>query len=233
MPELSKQAGEALKLFEEGCVQHHRGFLDRLKERYRAYHGILDQRSDAASWESKLAPKFVNHIVDSSLAAIVDGKLSYRVKPRPHGSTTRASTSVFCSARARTDPSRLAAARRPVPRDPAAVRAAGRDRRHHRREDVLAPRCPDAAASQGRPGRARARAGRHPAAARRDRGARRLLRRADHRGRERRGLLLARGRDRPAVLAGHRPRRLDELQRPRAPRGGRPVPERRRAQERP
>jgi hypothetical protein len=81
MPELSKKAGEALKLFEEGCVQHHRGFLTRLRERYRAYHGILDQRSDAASWESKLAPKFVNHIVDSSLAAIVDGKLSYRVKP--------------------------------------------------------------------------------------------------------------------------------------------------------
>jgi hypothetical protein len=80
---LSERAQKALRLFEDGCLTNRADFMTRLRERQRAYHAILDQRKDAAQWQSKLAPPFVQHIVESTMAAIVDGKLSYRVKPRP------------------------------------------------------------------------------------------------------------------------------------------------------
>jgi hypothetical protein len=52
-------------------------------QRSSAYHGLVEARSNAKSWQSQYYPPFVGHIIDASLAAIVDGKLSFRVKPRP------------------------------------------------------------------------------------------------------------------------------------------------------
>lgn len=83
MPDLSPQAEKALRLFEEGCVKYHDEFVTKLRKRQRAYEGILEKHSDAAAWRHHLSPPFVNHIVESTLASVVDGKLAFQVRPRP------------------------------------------------------------------------------------------------------------------------------------------------------
>lgn len=83
MPELSDKAQKALKLFEDGCLDGHRDFTDKLRDRQRAYQAILDIRSDAASWTSKRTPPFVQHIIETNLAGIVDDSLQFRVTPSP------------------------------------------------------------------------------------------------------------------------------------------------------
>jgi len=82
--ELSETAQKALRLFEEGCVSSHTTFVSKLQERMSAYHGVLEQSAARRreSWQSNLHPPLIEHIVESSLAAIVDGRLTFRVKPR-------------------------------------------------------------------------------------------------------------------------------------------------------
>jgi hypothetical protein len=80
---LSEQATKALKLFEDGCVQHHDAFCEKVRDRQNAYRGVLEIASDAAQWTSKLAPPFVGHIVESTLAGLVDDRFAFRVKPKP------------------------------------------------------------------------------------------------------------------------------------------------------
>lgn len=80
---LSDGAQKALHLFEEGCLPNRKAFIAKLRMRSEAYHGIVDARSNAKDWQSQLYPPFVGHIIESTLAAVVDGKLSYRIKPRP------------------------------------------------------------------------------------------------------------------------------------------------------
>lgn len=80
---LSDGATKALKLFEEGCLRNRASFNTKMRQRHQAYEGIVDARSDAKSWQSQYYPPFVGHIIDATLAAIVDGKMAYRVKPRP------------------------------------------------------------------------------------------------------------------------------------------------------
>ena len=80
---LSDKAQEALRLFEDGCTQAHDRFVEKLRKRYDAYRGVLDIRSDAAMWTSKLHPPFINHIVETTLAGLVDDRLKFKVRPRP------------------------------------------------------------------------------------------------------------------------------------------------------
>lgn len=80
---LSEKATKALKLWDEGCLNHHDRFVEKLRKRYAAYRGELEIKSEAAQWTSKLHPPFVNHIVESTLAGVVDGRLTFRVRPRP------------------------------------------------------------------------------------------------------------------------------------------------------
>ena len=80
---LSDKAQKALRLFENGCLPHRNDFESKLRRQYRAYEGILEQASDAAEWTSKLHPPFIRHIVESTLAGLVDTRMQFRVKPRP------------------------------------------------------------------------------------------------------------------------------------------------------
>jgi hypothetical protein len=80
---LDGPAREALKAWEDGCKRHHDLFVQKLRQRYSAYRGILEAQSDAAQWTSKLHPPFINHIVETTLAGLVDGKLAFRVRPKP------------------------------------------------------------------------------------------------------------------------------------------------------
>lgn len=80
---LSDSAQEALKLWQDGCQAHHNVFIAQVEKRYKAFDGVLEVASDADRWTSKLSPPFVNHIAETALAALTEGKLTFAVKARP------------------------------------------------------------------------------------------------------------------------------------------------------
>jgi hypothetical protein len=70
-----------LKYLEE-CQRHHNELIDSVEKRYKAYKGIVETVSDAAQWTSKLYTPYIMHIVETSLASMVDDKLRYKIRPR-------------------------------------------------------------------------------------------------------------------------------------------------------
>lgn len=77
---LSKAATAALNLFHEGRA-YHDDFVARVDKRYKSFEGRLDVTDSAAEWQSQLHPPYVNHIVETTLAGLVDQRFSYRVRP--------------------------------------------------------------------------------------------------------------------------------------------------------
>jgi hypothetical protein len=79
--EVTGDAAEALRRLED-CTSHHRAFCDQVDKRYRAYRGSMETKSRAARWTHKLAPPYINHIVETTLSSLVDDDLRFRVRPR-------------------------------------------------------------------------------------------------------------------------------------------------------
>lgn len=77
---LSAEASKALKLFEDG-VSWHDQFERDVKKYEDAFDGLLEADSDAADWTAKLHPPYINHIVETTLAGLVDDRLSFKVVP--------------------------------------------------------------------------------------------------------------------------------------------------------
>ncbi|GIV03970.1 MAG: hypothetical protein KatS3mg015_2800 [Fimbriimonadales bacterium] len=71
----------ALRYFEES-QRFHNDLIRKVEKRYKAYKGIVDTISDAARWTSKLYPPYIMHIVETTLASLVDDRIRYRVRPR-------------------------------------------------------------------------------------------------------------------------------------------------------
>lgn len=78
---LSKAAAEA---YEDYCEtkHHHDVFAGNLRGYYKAFRGEIDRRSKAAAWTHKLNPRYVNHIVETTLASLLDERLRFKVRPR-------------------------------------------------------------------------------------------------------------------------------------------------------
>ena len=70
----------AISFFEE-CRKTHDDLVLEVEERYKVYRGVLDSVSDAAQWTSKAHPPYVMHIVETSLASMIEDRLKYRIKP--------------------------------------------------------------------------------------------------------------------------------------------------------
>lgn len=66
----------------EESKDFHGDLIQKVEARYKAYRAIVDVVSDAAAWTSKLYPPYIMHIVETSLASLVDDRLRYRVRPR-------------------------------------------------------------------------------------------------------------------------------------------------------
>lgn len=82
MPELSNQeAFDRAKLYLEECKGFHNDLMLKVKTRYNAYKGIVEAVS-SPTWNSKLHPPYIMHIVETALASLVDDKLRYRIRPR-------------------------------------------------------------------------------------------------------------------------------------------------------
>jgi hypothetical protein len=72
----------AVKLVEES-EDAHIEFMRGVDERYKAYKAIADPNSPEAQWRSQVFPPYAMHIVDSTLASMVEDRLKFNVKPRP------------------------------------------------------------------------------------------------------------------------------------------------------
>jgi hypothetical protein len=77
----SESAQAALKEFEEAKT-HHDPFVTKLERLYRSYRGVIETNSQAMRWTHRITPPYINHIVETTLASLVDERLKFRVRPR-------------------------------------------------------------------------------------------------------------------------------------------------------
>jgi hypothetical protein len=73
---------ERARKFVEDCKQHHDSLMRKVDERSDAYLGIPKQISDSTQWESQLYGKYAMHIIETTLASLVEDKLRYKIRPR-------------------------------------------------------------------------------------------------------------------------------------------------------
>ena len=69
----------------EDCQDHHAEFVSGVKKRSDAYHALKDIRSDPSygGWRNAHFTPYVQHIVDSTLASMVEDKLRFKIRARP------------------------------------------------------------------------------------------------------------------------------------------------------
>lgn len=79
---LSEEATRALSELEKSD-QFHDKFVEDCERRWDAFEGRLRMSQDAAQWQSQLHPPLLNHIVETTVAGLLEDKLQYRIKPKP------------------------------------------------------------------------------------------------------------------------------------------------------
>ena len=74
----------ALDLFEDS-LDHHREFIRGVDKRSDAYHAIKDTQRDPSymGWRNAHFAPYVMHIVDSTLASMVEDRIRYKIRSRP------------------------------------------------------------------------------------------------------------------------------------------------------
>lgn len=70
-----------LKSFTDANVWHD-DFITNIERRYKAYRGVLDRRSEAASWTSKLHPAYAYQVIETIVSNLIEDRLSFEVRPR-------------------------------------------------------------------------------------------------------------------------------------------------------
>lgn len=86
MAKPTKADVDALKKVEDAIGEsetYHRTFLDKVERSYNAYRGVMEKRSEAAAWTSKLHPPYAHQIAETILANVLEEKLRFRVRLRP------------------------------------------------------------------------------------------------------------------------------------------------------
>jgi hypothetical protein len=79
---LGDAGNRALSLVEESNDFHDKLVSD-CDQRWREFEGRMEWGSEAAQWQSKLHPPYLNHIVETQLAGLLDERFSFRVTPAP------------------------------------------------------------------------------------------------------------------------------------------------------
>lgn len=79
---LSEGAQKALKLFYEGR-DYHDHLVDKVDDLYKSFEGKLDNRAEAADWTPRLHPPYINHIVETTMAGLVDDRVKFHCSPLP------------------------------------------------------------------------------------------------------------------------------------------------------
>jgi len=77
---LTPAAQDAYRDFQEASTYHDE-FVGKLESRYRAYRGVMERRSDAYR-RDVLTPPYANHIVETTIASLLDERLRFKIRPR-------------------------------------------------------------------------------------------------------------------------------------------------------
>jgi hypothetical protein len=72
---------KVLKDFQNSNVWHD-DFITNVEKRYKSYRGILERRSEAASWTSKLHPQYAYAAIETIVSNLIDDRLEFDVQPR-------------------------------------------------------------------------------------------------------------------------------------------------------
>lgn len=73
---------QVLKGFHQD-MESHRRFEVEVDRRYRAYRGILERRSQSASWTNKQHPAYILQVIETMIASSLDPSPSWQVTARP------------------------------------------------------------------------------------------------------------------------------------------------------
>jgi len=79
--ELSERATYAMRRFDE-TVNSHNEMTNAIEKRYMAYRGVLEYRRDVLDWTAKSTPPYAQHIIETSVTALMENKMKFRVTPR-------------------------------------------------------------------------------------------------------------------------------------------------------
>jgi hypothetical protein len=79
---LTDKAEQALRQIEES-QPFHDDLVNKIDARWKSFEGILDPDKAAAQWRSQLHPPYVNHIVETTVAGLMDDRFGFRVTPAP------------------------------------------------------------------------------------------------------------------------------------------------------
>ena len=79
---LSGAASAALKDLDE-LQGDHKKFVDDLEKCEDAYNGIYKRASEVAQWTHHLTPRYVQHIVETTIASLADPDFKFKVEARP------------------------------------------------------------------------------------------------------------------------------------------------------
>lgn len=71
-----------LKGFDQDAKPH-ADFAQKTDKRYRAYRGLLERRSQAASWTNKQHPPYILQIIETMVASTLDPDPMWQIKARP------------------------------------------------------------------------------------------------------------------------------------------------------
>lgn len=79
---LSKRAGDALSDLQE-LKRDHDDFVDSIKACEDAFNGIYKRAAEVGNWVHQQTPRYVQHIVETTIAAMIDPDLKFQIEPRP------------------------------------------------------------------------------------------------------------------------------------------------------
>lgn len=78
---LSGKAAAAQADLEE-LKRDHDDLVDEIKLAEDAYNGIFERKAEVGNWVHKETPRYVQHIVETTIAAMIDPDLKFQIEPR-------------------------------------------------------------------------------------------------------------------------------------------------------
>lgn len=79
---LSGRAAEALSDLQE-LQRDHDDLVAEIVEAENAYNGIFARAAEVGNWVHRQTPRYVAHIVETTIASMIDPDLKFQVEPRP------------------------------------------------------------------------------------------------------------------------------------------------------
>lgn len=78
---LSDKATLALSEFNE-LTTAHKEFISKYERNRRSYEGVIEDMAEASQWTHDLAPPYAEHIIETTIASMLDEQFRFRITPK-------------------------------------------------------------------------------------------------------------------------------------------------------